>query len=134
MKRIGDHADSPRCRADKSGPLVHSAIRLQREALLGYCGWPDDTDDDRELRAIAKLTGNRAIVLWAVACSLGLLGSSGSSSTSSRRSASGPRRAPSGSFFFLMIRRPPRSTLVPYTTLFRSTDDDRELRAIALLP
>src|SRR3712207_8329171 len=27
-------------------------------------------------------------------------------------------------FFFLMIRRPPRSTLFPYTTLFRSTDDD----------
>src|SRR2546429_4757672 len=25
-------------------------------------------------------------------------------------------------FFFLMIRRPPRSTLFPYTTLFRSTD------------
>src|SRR5690349_22537715 len=30
-------------------------------------------------------------------------------------------------FFFLMIRRPPRSTLFPYTTLFRSRDD---LRAI----
>src|SRR2546422_5559112 len=29
----------------------------------------------------------------------------------------------SGLFFFLMIRRPPRSTLFPYTTLFRS---DRE--------
>src|SRR5690242_17390041 len=33
-------------------------------------------------------------------------------------------RAPSGcqlsDFFFLMIRRPPRSTLFPYTTLFRS--------------
>src|SRR4051812_49951104 len=28
------------------------------------------------------------------------------------------RRFPS--FFFLMIRRPPRSTLFPYTTLFRS--------------
>src|SRR5260221_14700859 len=35
-------------------------------------------------------------------------------------------------FFFLMIRRPPRSTLFPYTTLFRSpssastsNDDDR---------
>src|SRR5579872_7600602 len=29
--------------------------------------------------------------------------------------------APSlSSFFFLMIRRPPRSTLFPYTTLFRS--------------
>src|SRR5260221_14531466 len=27
---------------------------------------------------------------------------------------------PSFFFFFLMIRRPPRSTLFPYTTLFRS--------------
>src|SRR5438477_11321773 len=26
-------------------------------------------------------------------------------------------------FFFLMIRRPPRSTLFPYTTLFRSMGD-----------
>src|SRR5260370_28306121 len=28
-------------------------------------------------------------------------------------------------FFFLMIRRPPRSTLFPYTTLFRSADSAR---------
>src|SRR3712207_6439361 len=28
-------------------------------------------------------------------------------------------------FFFLMIRRPPRSTLFPYTTLFRSGAPDR---------
>src|SRR5207248_5808515 len=28
-------------------------------------------------------------------------------------------------FFFLMIRRPPRSTLFPYTTLFRSLGDQR---------
>src|SRR2546430_8792576 len=35
-------------------------------------------------------------------------------------------------FFFLMIRRPPRSTLFPYTTLFRS-DGPRALLA-ALLP
>src|SRR5437899_11187385 len=28
-------------------------------------------------------------------------------------------------FFFLMIRRPPRSTLFPYTTLFRSTPHHR---------
>src|SRR2546426_9064799 len=28
-------------------------------------------------------------------------------------------------FFFLMIRRPPRSTLFPYTTLFRSTPGRR---------
>src|SRR3712207_7471700 len=27
-------------------------------------------------------------------------------------------------FFFLMIRRPPRSTLFPYTTLFRSQLED----------
>src|SRR5690348_17874407 len=30
-------------------------------------------------------------------------------------------------FFFLMIRRPPRSTLFPYTTLFRSVGDDDAL-------
>src|SRR2546425_6515963 len=30
-------------------------------------------------------------------------------------------------FFFLMIRRPPRSTLFPYTTLFRSLDRIRTL-------
>src|SRR3712207_6869948 len=29
-------------------------------------------------------------------------------------------------FFFLMIRRPPRSTLFPYTTLFRSLQDAGE--------
>src|SRR5256885_12076232 len=28
--------------------------------------------------------------------------------------------------FFLMIRRPPRSTLFPYTTLFRSRPDHRD--------
>src|SRR3712207_9049290 len=28
-------------------------------------------------------------------------------------------------FFFLMIRRPPRSTLFPYTTLFRSRGGER---------
>src|SRR2546426_4589652 len=31
-----------------------------------------------------------------------------------------PCRTRPGHFFFLMIRRPPRSTLFPYTTLFRS--------------
>src|SRR5216683_8378120 len=30
-------------------------------------------------------------------------------------------------FFFLMIRRPPRSTLFPYTTLFRSTVEENLL-------
>src|ERR1043165_10190117 len=31
-------------------------------------------------------------------------------------------------FFFLMIRRPPRSTLFPYTTLFRSYEEEFDLR------
>src|ERR1035437_10488963 len=37
-------------------------------------------------------------------------------------------------FFFLMIRRPPRSTLFPYTTLFRSILEEgpRRYDAIAL--
>src|SRR3989449_11619939 len=35
------------------------------------------------------------------------------------------------SFFFLMIRRPPRSTLFPYTTLFRSYLERIGLDAIA---
>src|SRR2546430_12050012 len=41
------------------------------------------------------------------------------------------------SFFFLMIRRPPRSTLFPYTTLFRSVVEvlnaDAALEALANL-
>src|SRR5688500_20009393 len=32
-------------------------------------------------------------------------------------------------FFFLMLRRPPRSTLFPYTTLFRSPPADRFVSA-----
>src|SRR5438874_8013169 len=34
-------------------------------------------------------------------------------------------------FFFLMIRRPPRSTLFPYTTLFRSTSYPSRSRSAA---
>src|SRR2546429_4112858 len=37
-------------------------------------------------------------------------------------------------FFFLMIRRPPRSTLFPYTTLFRSPGGATRRRALALEP
>src|SRR5215469_17661388 len=36
-----------------------------------------------------------------------------------------------GIFFFLMIRRPPRSTLFPYTTLFRSGGRVPEPHALA---
>src|SRR3989441_9196913 len=36
-------------------------------------------------------------------------------------------------FFFLMIRRPPRSTLFPYTTLFRSPVETKRLESMARL-
>src|SRR5215204_2774164 len=36
-------------------------------------------------------------------------------------------------FFFLMIRRPPRSTLFPYTTLFRSHDPHRTVGSVVLV-
>src|SRR5438034_11467990 len=37
-------------------------------------------------------------------------------------------------FFFLMIRRPPRSTLFPYTTLFRSTKPALERIVFQAIP
>src|SRR5256885_12593927 len=37
-------------------------------------------------------------------------------------------------FFFLMIRRPPRSTLFPYTTLFRSRDSSLTMQLQTLQP
>src|SRR3712207_7755244 len=37
-------------------------------------------------------------------------------------------------FFFLMIRRPPRSTLFPYTTLFRSMSCDLKLGVGCIYP
>src|SRR5574337_1544648 len=37
-------------------------------------------------------------------------------------------------FFFLMIRRPPRSTLFPYTTLFRSSAGTPPFRRTAPRP
>src|SRR3712207_8395056 len=37
-------------------------------------------------------------------------------------------------FFFLMIRRPPRSTLFPYTTLFRSKPAEPSVRAASNRP
>src|SRR2546429_3760049 len=35
-------------------------------------------------------------------------------------------------FFFLMIRRPPRSTLFPYTTLFRSARENPRHKSVHL--
>src|SRR3712207_5159526 len=40
----------------------------------------------------------------------------------------------SSAFFFLMIRRPPRSTLFPYTTLFRSHHNIYRGQVVELAP
>jgi hypothetical protein len=40
--RVGDHRESAHYRADKAGALLSAAIRLQRETLLGFAGWPDE--------------------------------------------------------------------------------------------
>src|ERR1039458_9181068 len=42
-------------------------------------------------------------------------------------------RAKTVCFFFLMIRRPPRSTLFPYTTLFRSSIPELEAVGVQLV-
>src|SRR5258708_35340698 len=39
-------------------------------------------------------------------------------------------RCVTSSFFFLMIRRPPRSTLFPYTTLFRSHTSEEDMQSL----
>src|SRR5215203_6879998 len=39
-----------------------------------------------------------------------------------------------GVFFFLMIRRPPRSTLFPYTTLFRSERGEHVVGHLTVQP
>src|SRR2546430_11063127 len=44
------------------------------------------------------------------------------------------RMPPISVFFFLMIRRPPRSTLFPYTTLFRSHAFDQPFHCRRLRP
>src|SRR5947208_11239594 len=46
---------------------------------------------------------------------------------------SAPGSPPCASLFFLLIRRPPRSTLFPYTTLFRSEKGERLAGLEALL-
>src|SRR2546430_17400597 len=50
-------------------------------------------------------------------------------SRSSRRQPEARSTPLASFFFFLMIRRPPRSTLFPYTTLFRSGRTNARHRA-----
>jgi hypothetical protein len=56
VKRIGDNPESSHYRAEKAGALLVAAIRLHRDALLSYGGWPEDDATER-----AVLTGSRLL-------------------------------------------------------------------------
>lgn len=64
VKRVGDHRDSSHYRADKAGVLVDAALRVQRETMLAYAGWPDD--DHPVTRAIEDATKVLSSVVEAV--------------------------------------------------------------------
>jgi len=55
LKRIGDNPESSHYRAEKAGALLTAAIRLHRDALLAYGGWPDDDDNERALLSSSRL-------------------------------------------------------------------------------
>jgi hypothetical protein len=46
LKRIGDNPDSSHYRAEKAWGLLTAAIRLQRDTLLAYGGWPEDDPNE----------------------------------------------------------------------------------------
>lgn len=55
LKRIGNHRDSTHYRAEKAGALLHAAIRVERETLLAYAGWPEESDDERAIMEASEL-------------------------------------------------------------------------------
>lgn len=55
LKRIGDNPGSSHYRAEKARALLTAAIRLHRDALLAYGGWPDDDDNERALLSSSRL-------------------------------------------------------------------------------
>src|SRR5882724_6171801 len=88
-------------------------------------------------RKSTRLNSSHLGISYAVFC----LKKKNAGTTSSRRPCSGVRSCRSSRisrirslnstsclFFFLMIRRPPRSTLFPYTTLFRSPNYPKAAR------
>jgi hypothetical protein len=55
LKRIDDTPDSAHYRADKAGALLTAAIRLHRDALLAYGGWPEDDPNEDAVLTATKL-------------------------------------------------------------------------------
>src|SRR3954449_10329516 len=79
----------------------------------------------RSDRKSTRLNSSHTLISYAVFCLKKKKSSCIPSGATSLHSADGLLRHPSHLLcllFFLMIRRPPRSTLFPYTTLFRSND------------
>jgi hypothetical protein len=55
LKRIGDNPESSHRRAEKAGALLKAVIRLHREALLAYGGWPEDDANECAVRTGCRL-------------------------------------------------------------------------------
>jgi hypothetical protein len=68
VKRIGDHRDSAHYRADKAGPLVWWAIRVQREAHEAYAPGDDATAEaiGRASRALSDAADAVNKALWLI--------------------------------------------------------------------
>ena len=70
VARIGDNAHSAHYRADKAGPLLQSAIRLQAQTLLGYAGWPEGDAAvavERPLDLLGEVTTAVVAMSWLAA-------------------------------------------------------------------
>jgi hypothetical protein len=55
LKRIGDNSESSHYRAEKAGALLIAAIRLHRDTLLAYGGWPEDDTNEQALLTTSRL-------------------------------------------------------------------------------
>lgn len=71
--RIGEHTDSPHYRADKAGPLLDEALRLQTRTLMAYAhvsGVDVDVKEStiHELQRLAEdITAALVAFMWAAA-------------------------------------------------------------------
>jgi hypothetical protein len=55
VKRIGDSPESAHYRAEKAGVLLTAAIRLHRNTMLAYGGWPEDEPNEHAVLTAARL-------------------------------------------------------------------------------
>ena len=69
--RIGDHDHSSHYRADKSGPLVRSALAVETECMRAYAGTDGDDQADFELfraaEVLEKVADAVRLTMWVTA-------------------------------------------------------------------